>query len=149
MSGFTKLFSSIVTSSVWSEDMPTRIVWVTMLALANRDGVVEAALPGLANAARVSLKECEAALRKFTLPDPYSRTSANQGRRIERVEGGWRLLNYGFYRKKLSAEERREYQRIKQAEYRAKSRPLKGEAEAVKAFINGDVAKFERIAGDA
>ncbi len=31
---YTKLFHSIVTSTIWRETDPTRIVWITMLALA-------------------------------------------------------------------------------------------------------------------
>jgi hypothetical protein len=120
MSGFTKLFQSIVTSSIWSEDDKTRIVWVTMLALADRGGLVEAALPGLANAARVSLEDCEGAVNKFLAPDKYSRTEEWEGRRIEKVDGGWRLLNHASYRRKLSADDRLDYQRVKQAEYRSK-----------------------------
>ena len=42
MNGFTKLFQSILTSSVWSEDNETRIVWITMLALADQNGSVSA-----------------------------------------------------------------------------------------------------------
>ncbi len=130
MSGFTKLFSTIVTSSIWSEDDKTRLVWITMLALANRNGIVEAAIPGLANAARVSVDDCEAALKKFCEPDKYSRSKANDGRRIEVVEGGWRLLNHANYREKLSSIDRNEYQRIKQASYRKrkKASPVAGSA---------------------
>lgn len=128
MSGFTKLFSTIVTSSIWGEDDKTRIVWITMLALSNKDGVVEAAIPGLANAARVSVEDCEAALQKFMEPDKYSRSRANDGRRIEVVDGGWKLLNHASYREKLSSINRAEYQRVKQAAYRKrkKAAPLKG-----------------------
>lgn len=108
MTGYTKLFGSLVTSSVWAEPHHVRIVWVTMLAVANRDGVVEASVPGLANLARVTLGECEEALQVFRSPDPYSRTKAFEGRRIEDADGGWRLLNHDSYRHKLSAEEQRE-----------------------------------------
>jgi hypothetical protein len=154
MTGFTKLFSSIVTSSVWCEDDKTRLVWITMLALANRDGIVEAALPGLANAARVSIEDCRTAIAKFESPDTDSRSSAHEGRRAEKIEGGWRLLNYEFYRRKLSAEERREYKARKQAEYRLKKSQDKPPSEkyrarerrAVKALENGDIKTFDEIA---
>lgn len=98
--GFVKLSGAIITSSVWSEDSDTRVVWVTMLAAAGADGVVQAALPGLARLANVSIEKTEAALRKFLSPDPYSRSTEHEGRRIEVVPGGWRLLNYGPYRSK-------------------------------------------------
>lgn len=140
MSGFTKLFSTIVTSSIWSEDDKTRIVWITMLALANREGIVEAAVPGLANAARVSVEDCEAALRRFSEPDKYSRSKAHDGRRIETIDGGWKLLNHSSYREKLSGIDRGEYQRIKQASYRKRKknkREMPGESEYDCANRNG------------
>ena len=95
---FTKLFSSITESTVWCEPSSTRIVWITMLAMADSHGRVWASIPGLANRARVSIDECEAALQTFFAPDPYSRTPDNEGRRIEAIDGGWRLLNHGKYR---------------------------------------------------
>jgi len=56
--GYTKLFSSIVHSTVWRESNHVRLVWVTLLALCDRDGRVEASVPGLADAARVTVPEC-------------------------------------------------------------------------------------------
>lgn len=95
---FTKLFSSITESTIWSEDHPTRLTWITMLAMADRRGRVWASIPGLANRARVTLEEVEAALQKLLSKDKYSRTSEFEGRRIEPIDGGWRLLNHEKYR---------------------------------------------------
>lgn len=106
MSTYAKLFGSIVHSTVWSEPLATRVVWVTMLALADRDGIVEAAVPGLVRAANVSREECEAALTSFLAPDLDSRTPDNEGRRIAKVDGGWQILNYEKYRDLNSKEER-------------------------------------------
>lgn len=118
---YTKLFQSILDSTVWQECPATKVVWVTMLAMSDRDGNVWASVPGLAKRSGVELAECEEALRKFLSPDPYSRTKEHEGRRIMEVDGGWRLLNHSKYREMMNAEERREYQRVKQAEYRAKN----------------------------
>lgn len=153
MSGFTKLFSTIVTSSIWSEDDKTRIVWITMLALANREGVVEAAVPGLANAARVSVEDCEAALKRFCEPDKYSRSKSHDGRRIEAIEGGWKLLNHASYREKLSSIDRAEYQRVKQANYRKRKKTVSleykdREKRYVEAEKNGDTNKADSIASE-
>ena len=119
---YVKLFSSIVTSSMWSEDPPTRVVWVTMLTLKDKFQEVHASLPGLARAANVPLADAEAAIKKFLSPDPYSRTKEHEGRRIEEIPGGWRILNGEYYRRLMSIEERREYKRIKEAERRARLR---------------------------
>lgn len=122
MAGYTKLFSSILASTIWGEDDKTRIVWITLLAMAGKNGVAEGSAPGLANMARVSLQECEAALAKLSAPDKYSRTTEHEGRRIEAIDGGWLLLNHGKYRAKMNADERREYNRLKQEEWRAKKK---------------------------
>jgi hypothetical protein len=116
---FTKLFNSILDSTIWQEPVQTKIVWITMLAMADIRGEVYASVPGLARRAVVSLEECEAALECLQQPDAYSRTQDYEGRRIQTIDGGWRLLNHGKYRALLSKEERREYNRRKQIEYRS------------------------------
>lgn len=118
MAGYTKLFSSIIASTIWREDKETKIVWITMLAMADKHGVVEASLPGLADMARVTIEECEAAIKCLSEIDPYSRSKEFEGRRIEPTDGGWVILNHSKYREKLSREERREYNAAKQKTYR-------------------------------
>lgn len=119
MTGYTKLFGSILRSTVWRTPPHVRLVWITMLALSDRDGVVDASVPGLADAAGVSISECEQALALFQAPDPYSRTPDHEGRRVEKVDGGWRLLNHHKYQQKLGLEERREKDRLRQQRHRA------------------------------
>ncbi len=120
MAGYTKLFSSILASTIWRAPDKTRIVWITLLAMADQHGIAEGSVPGLADFARVSVDECRGALAELMAPDPDSRTPDWDGRRIEPVDGGWLLLNHGKYRAKMNADERREYNRKKQAERRAK-----------------------------
>jgi hypothetical protein len=122
MSGYTKLFSSILASTIWQESKETKIIWITMLAAANKDGVVEASLPGLAHMARLTIQEAEGALNVLSSPDPYSRTPAFEGRRIKPCDGGWQILNHDKYREQMSAAERKEYNRVKQQETRARKK---------------------------
>ena len=119
---YVKLFNTILDSSVWLEENETRILWITMMAKADRDGIVRGSVPGLAHSARISVEGCRVALGKFLAPDPESTSKEYEGRRIEEVKGGWRLLNHEKYRDLLSLAERREYNRRKQAEYRAKAK---------------------------
>jgi hypothetical protein len=109
---FTKLFSSITASTIWLEDNPTRIVWITMLAMSNKNGFVFASVPGLASIAHVSVAATRRALHKFQEPDPDSRTKDFDGRRIEEVDGGWRLINYQKHRAIRDEEDRREYMKL-------------------------------------
>ena len=121
MAGYTKLFSSILTSTIWSESKDTRILWITMLAMADKYGRVEASIPGLAQLARLSIAEIESAIHVLENPDEYSRTTENQGRRIKSIEGGWLILNHDKYRNKLNADQIREYN----AEAKRRSRQRK------------------------
>lgn len=95
-------------------------VWTGFLALADKDGVVEGSIPGLANVMRVTDDELREILAKFQAPDPDSRSKEHEGRRIEEIPGGWRILNHGPYRRKAEAGEgsRAPYYR----EYRARKR---------------------------
>ena len=115
---FTKLFGSITDSTIWAEDHPTRLVWITMLAMADRNGYVGASVPGLANRARVTVEECAAALEKFASPDVYSRSQEHGGRRIETADRGWVLLNYERFRDMRDEEARKEYERNRKRESR-------------------------------
>ena len=122
--GYTKLFTEIIMSTVWREPDHVRLLWITMLALKDRWHIVNASLPGLADSARITIEECEQALTVLSSPDPHSRTKDHDGRRIEPCDGGWLILNGEKYRNKMSLDERREYQRIKQREYRQKKKEV-------------------------
>lgn len=122
MPGYTKLFSSILDSTIWRERDHVRLVWITLMAMADRDGVAEASLPGLADRARVTLDHATDAVAVLQQPDKYSRSKDFDGRRIAEIDGGWLLLNYDKYRQQLSADDRREYLRRKQAEYRTRKK---------------------------
>lgn len=111
---YTKLFSDILASTIWAEGNATRIVWITMLAMANKDGEVGASIPGLAHIARVTLAECEQAITALESPDPHSRTKTHEGRRIKKVDGGWFILNYEAHRERASLDERRQKDRLRQ-----------------------------------
>jgi len=119
---WTKLFNTIITSSVWQADDTTRLVWITMLATKDSNGIVEASIVGLAHIARVSMEDCEKAIHILESPDPYSRTKTKDGRRIEKVPGGWKVINHVMYREKGRSVGRREYLRQKQAERRVRQK---------------------------
>jgi hypothetical protein len=121
---YTKLFQKILHSTIWCEDDRTRLVWITMLAMSDGDGCVVSSLPGLAHAARVDLEACRMAVAKFMAPDLESSSKEHDGRRIEEIDGGWRLLNHAKYKSMMTLEHRRDYNRLKQQEYRDKVRKI-------------------------
>lgn len=98
VSGFTKLHGSIIHSSVWATAYHVRVVWITMLAMADENGLVSASIGGMAKAAGVTRRECIESLELFMAPDADSRTKDHEGRRIEELPGGWLLINHAQYR---------------------------------------------------
>lgn len=124
MTGYIKLFGTILDSTIWSESKETKLLWITMLAMCGREGIVEASIPGLAERSRLTLEETEEALKRLESPDKYSRTKEHEGRRIKTVDGGWLILNHAKYRLKLSEDERRAYKAAKQKEYRQRDKAL-------------------------
>ena len=121
---YVKLFGSILDSTVWNEPGSTRLVWITMLAMADQHGCIWASVPGLAKRAGVERAECERALACFTAPDPDSRTKDFEGRRIEAIDGGWILLNHGKFREMLSAEDQKSKATERQRRHRESKGPV-------------------------
>jgi len=115
---YAKLFSNITESSLWSGSKESRLLFVSMLARADGTGFIEAALPGLARLANLTLEETKQALAELMAPDPYSKTKTLEGRRVVEVDGGYTLVNYEDYRNRRSEDERREYMRNYMAERR-------------------------------
>lgn len=138
---YTKLFSSIIMSTIWREDDDTRIVWITMLALADKNGEVQASVPGLADAARVSVEGCREALIRLMAPDPDSRTKTDEGRRIAEISGGWELLNHGKYRRMASKDEQVEKSAERQRRFRARHAAVTGSNASV--THDRDIAEAE------
>jgi hypothetical protein len=120
---YTKLFAKILDSSIWLEPMATRIVWITLLAAMNEDGYAHfSAIENLANRARVTKEEAEKAIECFTQPDPNSANPDNGGRRVERVPGGFLVLNAETHRKTMNREIQRQQTRERVRKYKEKKK---------------------------
>ena len=125
---YGKHFASTYTGSMVGAGLNVFAVWGYVIANAV-NGRVELNPKLLAMVLGGSEDEIDAAITYLTNPDPGSRTKDNEGRRLIR-EGHFQYLvpTHAAYRAILNEEERREYNRRKQAEHRAK--------EAVKDNVN-------------
>ena len=123
---FVKLYGGILESTLWCEPDRTRLVWICMLAMADQYGRVMGSVPGLANRARVPIEDARTAIDSFLSPDPDSRTKDFEGRRIEAIDGGWRLLNHAKYRAIRAEDDRREQNRLAQQRAREKRKSEAG-----------------------
>jgi hypothetical protein len=92
---YTPIFRDLLDSSLWASASPsTRCVWITFLLDADPEGCIPTSVPGLARRANVPLEEAREAIALLEAPDPDSRTPDFEGRRVEKVAGGWRVLNF-------------------------------------------------------
>lgn len=118
---YNKLFSKIVTSSIWLEPTPTRMIWITFLALMDEDGFAPvASVANLAHTARIDLQDAIKAVEILESPDENSGDKDHEGRRIERVPGGWIVLNACKYRDIVTRAVAREHTRERVRRFRAK-----------------------------
>lgn len=147
MAGYTKLSSTLIASSVWNEPDKTRIVWITMLAMADKNGDVRGNLTSLAMFARESVQDTKDALETLSSPDPESGQPDMEGRRIVPIDGGWHLVTHPFYREQGMSEEARAYWRQKKRDYREESKTKKDKIGKSKSPASASVSvKRKRIA---
>jgi len=111
--GFTKLDESILQSSIMAAKPKTFKVWIALLAACESDGIARVSPTFLARVCYLGMKEVEQALEELSSPDPLSRTIEKDGRRIERVDGGFHIINYQKYREKGISEAYREKERLR------------------------------------
>lgn len=92
--GFTMLDEGILQSSIMSAHPVTFKVWVALLAACRPNGVAPVSPSYIASVCRLTAKEVTRALEELAAPDENSRSLDEDGRRIVRVDGGFRLVTY-------------------------------------------------------
>lgn len=137
---WTPLWSTIVMSTLWSEPLEVRILFVTMLAMKDANGVVHGTLEGLRRMSNLSQEQTAEAVRVLESPDAQTDTHQEfEGRRIERCEGGWLVLNHFKYRDMVQKIKRREYERSYKAQKRRVYKVKAGES--IREYINNVVSE--------
>lgn len=98
--GFAKLYGDrLADSSLLDEALETRWIFVWMLSQADHAGRYRcASVASLSRASNVTRAQAKRAVETLEAPDPNSTTPDNDGKRIERIAGGWQILNYQKYR---------------------------------------------------
>jgi hypothetical protein len=102
VSGYTPVFDTVFQGTLCGKypDLP---VWLVLLALQQRGGIIDAHPSYIATISGLPQADIEAAIKRFCDPDPASRTADHDGRRLEPIEGagfGWRVLNHRKYQEK-------------------------------------------------
>lgn len=130
MNTWSPLFSKVVDSSIWHEPYFVRVLFMTMLALKDADHVVRCNAFMLASRAHMTEKEVLDGLKVLSSPDKKRLEPQKfEGRRIQRVEDGWLVLNGEEYRRLMQSINRKAYKAEWERKKRASSgKPLPGQA---------------------
>jgi hypothetical protein len=121
-------------------------VWNYIIAK-TKCGIVELNPKLLAAVLGGPVKDVEAAIAFLIKPDPDSRSKEEEGRRlVKEGQYQYRVVNWAFYQGIKNAEDLREYNRIRQAEYRksrkqtlgAAGKQLPGETIVKRAIARGE-----------
>jgi len=143
---YTPVFREFTTSSMWAETPATRCVWLYLLLHADPEGFVPGTVPGLAVAANVALDDTRSAVEKFMAPDPDSNSQSHEGRRLQKVPHGWRILNFEYWRELARREaEKARKRRYINARRRAENDTAPLEPEDVDALSTDVDASSERL----
>jgi hypothetical protein len=116
---FTAMFDgTLATKGPWQ----ALVTFQQLIALADRKGIVDMTPEAISRRTTIPLEIIETGIAALEAPDPDSRSPDHDGRRIVRLaehrSWGWQLVNYEHYRAIRSADERREYMKLYQRDYR-------------------------------
>lgn len=126
MNTWAPLFSKIVDSSLWDEPDYVVKVFLTMMAKKDSDFIVRGSAFNISKWAKKSEEETLDALKILSSPDTKRiEKQPHDGRRIQRVEDGWLILNGKVYRDLMVQENERARKRRWAAEKRAQEREEK------------------------
>ena len=110
---------SIIDSSLWTEPYYVRVLFVTLMALKDKNFIVKHSAFAIGQRGHMSEREVLDGLAVLASPDKKRlEPQLFEGRRIQKVEDGWLILNGAKYRKLIGEARRRQYKAMKQREYR-------------------------------
>jgi hypothetical protein len=125
---FAKVFGQIFDSSI-AEDYNCRRMFMDLLVLSDPTGAVDMTHEAISRRTNVPLEEVVKYINELCQPDAKSRSAMEEGKRLIPLDSnrdwGWKIVNYGYYRKIKNQEALREYFREKQREHRAKKKGVK------------------------
>ena len=136
---YAKVFRQIYDSTL-AEDWRALVTFQQFLVLADSEGVVDMTPSAIHRITNIPADIITAGIEKLCQPDPASRSSSEDGRRIVRLDHdrdwGWRIVNYLYYRNLASREDKREKDRIRIAEKRNGNSSVASSREQSRAVAN-------------
>lgn len=124
---YGKIFESMYEGTLYGQ-WQAIITFQQLIVLADKDGIVDMTPPAIAARTSIPLEHIEKGIEVLTKEDKYSRSDKNNGKRIiltdEARPWGWQIVNYDYYCKIASREDKREQDRIRISEKRSKNKDV-------------------------
>lgn len=121
MNVFAKIFAQIFDSSIAS-DYVVRHVFMDLLVLADRDGVVDMTPDAISRRTNVPEDVVLHSIAELMKPDHKSRSNEESGKRLVPLDShrdwGWQIVNFEHYRAIRDEESRKTYFRDYKRQYR-------------------------------
>lgn len=103
--GYTPAFASLYTGTLYGK-WPTAAVWASLLPLIDSRGHIEMTHEAIAGMTGWPIDLLRQGITELEQPDPGSRSAAEDGRRLVRLDlarnWGWRVVNVQKYRERAS-----------------------------------------------
>jgi uncharacterized phage protein (TIGR02220 family) len=118
---YGKIFDSIYDGTLRA-NWKALITFQQFIILAGPDGVIDMTPHAIHGRTGIPLDIIEDGIKHLAEPDPYSRSSNEDGRRIVLIDQarpwGWRLVNHAYYQKLVTRDDKRKADRERIAEKR-------------------------------
>lgn len=145
---YVKVFSQVLESSI-ADDYQKRHLFIDLLILADREGVVDMTREAISRRLNVPIDVVNQNLEKLLAPDPHSRGCEPDGRRLIPVDPerdwGWQIVNYVFYRDLKDLESLRAANRERKRRERERKRSVVPNGHVVSQDVRDSHAVSQKV----
>lgn len=121
---YGKLFDEMYDGTL-SDTWEALVTFQQLLILCTADGVIDMTPCAISRRTGIPIEIIRKGITVLEAPDPHSRTPDMEGVRIKLLDDhrdwGWFIVNHKAYRDRISRDEKRDADRVRMAEKRAKS----------------------------
>ena len=147
MAGYGKIFTSIYDGTLYGH-WEAIVTFQQMIVLADAGGIVDMTVRALSARTSIPIEVLDRGIAVLEAPDPESRTPAEDGRRIVRLDQdrpwGWSIVNHARWRSIAGAGELRESARDRMNRLRD-SRSLEGLGQSSVRIGSGESEPFGSV----
>lgn len=149
---YGKIFDSMYDGTI-SANWKALVTFQQMIVLCDADGTIDMTPPALSRRTGIPLEIIEEGIAYLEQPDPYSRSDAEEGRRIIRLDEhrpwGWSIVNHEYYKTLQDSDTVREQNKIRKRRQRAKQSQNVTDGHAQSRHTNTDTDKTYTCKFDA